>query len=356
MNDLKKICGSYALTSRYIFFITSLSFFSICLLGCCDVPLHSHSDAPQIRRLRSNMRAPVSSQPLKILTWNIWMMPSIRIWKINIYTLESPKNEKRAAAVADELLAKDFDILCLEKVFDGEAREVLANKLASRYPFQYGPLNAQCSLTINGGVCIFSKLPLCLNKEIEFRDSAGWERLSRKGAMLLTGTFQNRKFHLIATHLEGEEGPEPTPEHEAVREKQMAQIKADLIDELETNVPIFLCGDFCTPRRDEQNTLRDSASYDYMIKTFGCENGVSDRITLNDNLWRNDLATDDTGRIDEMDYILVKQNGIDLHTTWDTVIMRNNTWDGGNGRQDLSYRYAVSAFISFPHNPNGYGY
>jgi len=66
---------------------------------------------------------------LKVLTWNIWMMPP--------WTHASPDNGARAAAIAQVVLALDYDILCLEKVFDSAAREVLATRLAGRYPHAY---------------------------------------------------------------------------------------------------------------------------------------------------------------------------------------------------------------------------
>src|SRR5580765_8244645 len=56
-----------------------------------------------------------------ILTWNVWMMPQ--------WTGASPRNEPRAAAIAAALLEEDFDILCLQKVFDADARYILERSL-----------------------------------------------------------------------------------------------------------------------------------------------------------------------------------------------------------------------------------
>ena len=67
-----------------------------------------------------------------------------------------------------------------------------------------------------------------------------------------------------------------------------------------------------------------------------------------DNRWRNELAADNTGRTAELDYILVRDNGVDLQVDWDRLIIRNSRWDGPRCREDLSYRYAVSARIVFP--------
>src|SRR5712691_944764 len=123
-------------------------------------------------------KAAGTAMRLQILTWNVWMMP----W----WTFQSPRNTPRAAAIAAELLQRDFDILCLEKVFDSGARKVLARALASHYPYQYGPANASCALKVHSGVWVVSRFPLTNYQAIQFRYCAGIECFSRKGAMLLT--------------------------------------------------------------------------------------------------------------------------------------------------------------------------
>jgi hypothetical protein len=277
---------------------------------------------------------------LQILTWNVWMMP----W----WTFQSPRNTPRAAAIAAELLQRDFDILCLEKVFDSGARKVLARALASHYPYQYGPANASCALKVHSGVWVVSRFPLTNYHAIQFRYCAGIECFSRKGVMLLTGIVEGRRFQILATHLQGEEGPHYTPEHQKVRNQQMAQVRDELLAPYaEPGVPLFLSGDFGTPRRDESDPSRESASYRLMLQTFGAANGPEDRNTLDDNRSRNDVAIDNTGRTDELDYILVRPNGVDLQTQWSRLILRHPGWDGRKGRQDLSYRYAVGATIEW---------
>src|SRR2546423_197014 len=106
---------------------------AVLLLTACH-----HSPA----RLVATPPPPPSAEPmlpagpgrLKILTWNIWMMP----W----FTFQSPRNQKRAHAIAEEILKLDFDILCLEKALDGGARGVLSKTLGGRYPYRYGPANS----------------------------------------------------------------------------------------------------------------------------------------------------------------------------------------------------------------------
>src|SRR5712691_10463623 len=58
----------------------------------CPAGLVATAPAPSIR----DLRLPAGPGQLKILTWNIWMMP----W----FTFQSPHNQKRARAIAEELL------------------------------------------------------------------------------------------------------------------------------------------------------------------------------------------------------------------------------------------------------------
>jgi hypothetical protein len=180
---------------------------------------------------------PTDPARLKILTWNIWMMPE--------FTFQSPRNVKRAAAIAEELLKQNFDILCLEKAFDARAREVIWNAMRTRYPFRYGPANNGFSIKVNSGVWILSRIPLIELGETQFRDCAGIECFSRKGAILLRGVFHGHPFRIAATHLEGESGNVFTEARQQVRDLQMRQIRDDLLEKHpEPGVPLILARGF----------------------------------------------------------------------------------------------------------------
>jgi endonuclease/exonuclease/phosphatase family metal-dependent hydrolase len=279
---------------------------------------------------------------LKLLTWNVWMMPP--------WTFQSPKNAARAAAIGDELLARDFDLLCLEKLFDRGAGDVLKRKLGPRYPYAYGPVNAHGSpFKINGGVMIFSRVPLSELREIQFDASVGIESWSRKGAMLARGSIEGQAFQIVATHLQGDDVPSYQPKHQAIRDQQMLQIAKELLRPYaDAALPLFLCGDLCTPRRDPTDPFSESPAYRQMLAAFGAANGPKERVTLDDRRVHNDLATDDSGRIAELDYILVRQaNARSVAGSWERIVFRRVGWDGPNGRRDLAYRYAVAATFTF---------
>jgi len=265
------------------------------------------------------------------------------------WTLQSPRNETRAAAIAAALLDLDYDILCFEKAFDGGSREVIGKAFTERYPYRWGPANPSSGLKISSGVWVVSRFPLWGYQEIQFKDNAGIESFSRKGAMLLSGKFGSEKlrwqeFQIVATHLQGDDGPAYRPDHQRIRGRQMAQIRDELLaPHHRPGVPLFLCGDLCTPRLDPKDQRSEGKDYRNMLATFGAENGPEYRVTLDDARSRNDMAVDNTGRTDELDYILVRKNGCGLDVAWSRRIIQRRGWD--RRHNDLSYRYAVGATI-----------
>jgi endonuclease/exonuclease/phosphatase family metal-dependent hydrolase len=277
-----------------------------------------------------------AQRSLSILTWNVFLMPE--------WVNESPRNQPRAAAIAATLLEHDFDIVCLQKVFDSSARAILDRALSASFPYRYGPANDGC-LLLNSGVWVLSRYPLTDYQEIEFAKCSSWECFSRKGALLLSGTCGSTPFRLIATHLQGEEGSTFTLKNQAIRTAQILQIHDRLIaPHLEAKVPFIVCGDFGTPRFAGA-WGRETTSYCDMLATLGVENGPEPRITLDEV--DNELAKSDTARRNEVDYILIRQNGFDLRADRERCIFKRDGWDPVQHHTDLSYHYAVNAKLTF---------
>ncbi|HEY2030468.1 MAG TPA: sphingomyelin phosphodiesterase [Myxococcales bacterium] len=279
---------------------------------------------------------------LSILTWNVFMMPR--------WVHESPGNAERARAIVEVLRPLDHDILVLEKVFDGGARDILRNGLKDKYPYSYGPVNGSgFSLKLNGGVVVLSRIPLTGYREIQFDDAIDVEVFSRKGAMLLSGVKDGQPFQLVATHLQGDE--DDAARSREVRKLQIDQIESQLVAaHADPHVPLFVAGDFCLPRWDGAPDSPESAAYRLMLEVLMVRNGPERRITLNDTKCPaselgstcNDLASDGTGRLAELDYILVRPNGHAVEGHWQRHVFQA-PWSVDPFRHDLSYRYAVSA-------------
>ncbi len=277
---------------------------------------------------------------LRLLTWNVFMMPQ--------WIRESPRNEPRAAAIAAALLEEDFDILCLEKVFDAGAQRALERALQAGYPHRYGPANGGGGVKLNSGVWVLSRQPLTDFCEMEFDDCSGIECLSRKGAVLLSGRCGPVPFRLVVTHLQGEEGARFTPKNERVRHRQMLAIRDELLaPSREPGVPVLVCGDLGTPRFTEDGA-GETACYREMLATLDAENGAPARITLDESPGGSELVSGGSGRKNELDYVLLQPNGARVTVDRTRRIFRRGGWDDrAPQRTDLSYRYAVEATVSF---------
>jgi endonuclease/exonuclease/phosphatase family metal-dependent hydrolase len=273
---------------------------------------------------------------LRILAWNIWMMPEALPGL-------SPQNVERARAIGLELLRRDYDVVCLAKAFDRAARSTLLDALGRRYPYHYGPIN-DGGLLLNGGVWVLSRVELTGYRTIVFRDSVGAECFSNKGAMFLRGEVGGRRFQLVATHLQGDDRTGYVAHKQRVRDRQMRQIVDELIRPYaQLELPLFVCGDMSTPRFTVRWPRVETQPYRNMLALFGAQNGRAFRATLDDCKRRNDLATDDTGLEQEMDYILLRRGERDVFGRWERVVIRKPAWDQQRRHADLSYRYAVEA-------------
>ncbi|MEO7330466.1 MAG: endonuclease/exonuclease/phosphatase family protein [Minicystis sp.] len=299
----------------------------------------------QREALEKLLLASAPRSTLSILSWNIFMMPS--------WLRDSPRNGPRAAAIAAELLAADYDILCFQKAFDPAARAVLRGLLSATHPYELGPANDGCAVEESSGVWVLSRVPLVNYAQIEFKECASVECLSRKGAMLLTGACGRLPFHLITTHLQGEEGTWYSEKNQRIRQLQMEQIRDQLLlPNVQPGVPVFLCGDFSTPHFQPKTATSAPAHlvtevYRSMLSTFQAENGVELPNTLVDDLAVNDMARSNSGLTAEDAFVLVRRNERALSVTWKREVFRRAGWDAPTTRSDLAYRYAVGARIRF---------
>jgi hypothetical protein len=133
-----------------------------------------------------------------------------------------------------------------------------------------------------------------------------------------------------------------------MKQTNQLQIQEDLIASDINDAPLIIAGDFDTPRMSSKSGNEEADSYRFILDTLNVVNGPGYRITLEDNRAINDLAISNSGRTDELDYIFLRKD-VSNRTptaTWQCRIFRRFGWDGKKGRQDLSYRYAVSATIN----------
>ena len=266
-----------------------------------------------------------NSASLKILSWNIGMLPVLDMFK---------EKDERAQAIGNALSCKDYDIIVFQEAFSFYARKVIGKALCDQYPYVYGPVNKSIlSLKVNSGIWILSKIPLKIRKEIEFSVSVGMDGLARKGAVLLEGWFYNTPFQLIATHLQDDEYPQ------IIREQQLAEIHEKLISPFsEPGTPQIICGDLNTDEKATEN-------YQSMLAILDAEDqGISGtlKVTFDDEY--NDAYKSPNPDPRRIDYVLTRNAHL-LAGIIEKVAVLKSRW--GENKEYLSDHNGLEADIEF---------
>ena len=269
----------------------------------------------------SQTTASTDTRNLKILSWNIYMLPRMVIRK---------GKRERAYAIVDELKKTDYDIIVFEEAFLPAARKIILAGLGGLYQFQYGPVNNSPNIKTNGGVWILSKIKMDVVKTIQFKECATWDCLARKGAMLLQGTWNGKTFQLMGTHLQADEFQE-------VRYKQMDEIYTELLAPYRTNgIPQIVCGDMNTEAEIKER-------YCTMLDCFGAENGEISGVEkctydgVNNEIAQSYGVKDKT----TYDYILLRKNGMKVN------MIRRSVSILKKGKKQLSDHYGIVCELNF---------
>lgn len=235
---------------------------------------------------QQNERFPgTNPQQLKILSWNIYMLPYVSWFN---------HNGHRAEAIGKQLQDSDFQIVVFQEAFSIKCRKILRKMLADKYPYRYGPANSSLwPFKTSSGLWILSKIPLTELKEIKFQSAKGFDRIARKGAVLFEGSFNGAKFQLMATHLQADNPSQ-------VRQTQCREISQLLTEFYEPDIPQILCGDFNTEMSDQQN-------YEKMLQTLDAQNGeLTGPLKVTYDECNNNLAKKPNGKGEIIDYILTR--------------------------------------------------
>ncbi|NLI24668.1 MAG: sphingomyelin phosphodiesterase [Bacteroidales bacterium] len=259
---------------------------------------------------------------LKILSWNIYMLPSI---------ITQTNNSDRAKAIGEYLGKGEFDVILFQEAFSAESRRIIFSLVQDTYPYEYGPANSGgISLRLNSGLWILSKMPLRKIDEIEFKQSRGFDAFARKGAILMEGILNNFRFQILNTHLNA-------GDYDELRASQYRQIRNDLLDKYRTeDVVQIVCGDFNVDKNDGHNFKRlinDLAVRDYYAGWQCSYDGES-----------NDLVSPKYKKRSLIDYIFLRNNNSDnIHVVSNVHRLKRN-WS--EHHYDLSDHYPVSATVT----------
>ena len=271
----------------------------------------------------------LKKEKLKILTWNIYMLP---------FCSPVNGNNRRARAIAQELSKSDFDILVFEEAFDFVARKIIRKKLVSKFPFIYGPANESFwPFRTNSGIWILSKIPLRKLEEIEFESRCGIDALARKGAVLFEGAWQGQNFQLLGTHLQADSPDE-------IRRLQCREISLKLLKKyISSNTPQIVCGDFNIDRDDQEN-------YHFMLTVLDAGNGGLDgNLQASYDEVDNDIAKCTNGRRRLIDYFLLRNAECIKDIERKVIAIKHYK---NNVLSNLSDHYGIEAIIRFEQPEN----
>jgi len=228
----------------------------------------------------------IENKELKILSWNIYLLPYLSLWN---------SNRSRAKAIARELNTSDYHVIVFQEAFSSSCRQILSKSLSDEYPYQYGPANPNYTpLRTNSGLWVVSKIPLTKIQEIQFSGSKGYDAVARKGAVLFEGLFMDAPFQLVVTHLQADNSC-------LLREKQCLEIKEQLLNaHYRKEVPQLICGDFNIDMNDQGN-------YQQMLQTLDAQNGLlNGTVKVTYDEINNNLARIKNGKSKVIDYVLVR--------------------------------------------------
>lgn len=271
-----------------------------------------------------NAPLPVKQRELKILTWNIYMLP---------FCSKLHGNCKRAGFIAQKIAGFNNDIIIFEEAFDYQARKILRYELKGEYPFMYGPANdSGFSFKTNSGIWILSRIPLRQLEQIEFKNRFGIDAFARKGAVLFEGEWQGQSFQLLGTHLQAN-----SPD--SVRSGQCREIADKLLNKyVRPEVPQIVCGDF-------NIEFDDKVNYSNMLKVLDAENGsLQGELQSSYDEVDNKLAQKENGRKSLIDYILVRKAKVIRNIERKVFVLKERTRDIFS---DLSDHYGIEANIYF---------
>lgn len=255
-----------------------------------------------------------STESLTVLSYNIFHLPGIA--RIKQYK-EKERSTKQLHVVTE--MASVLDVIVFQEGFNEQVETHLFNKLENIYPYStvlvgqycstgsnWNSISGDCSnsiFVVNGGVRIFSKYPINNKKQHVFTHSGFGtaDYYSNKGAAYVEVTKNGKKYHIVGTHLQADQG---SYNGSSVRLKQLKEIK-NWVDGMHIPVsePLIYAGDM-----NVQYT--DTSSYSSMQSILNSEIVYSFNATTDIGTYSNTntlVRKEYPDYNDTLDYILISK-------------------------------------------------
>ena len=197
-------------------------------------------------------------------------------WRSSLFRLfKNEFNYERALSTISEM--KDFDVVCITEAFTSFNSPVkwFINKMKELGYINIIRLPSVGLSTLeicDGGVILFSKLPILDYDTRVFSISTGQDMLIAKGAIYAKiQTTENDSIYVVGTNLQSYE-PNSISECQSVRMSQLREIMSMLSRKMKENSPIIILGNLNIDGRDESVAKRMRLNeYNRMLNTLNKE-------------------------------------------------------------------------------------
>jgi endonuclease/exonuclease/phosphatase family metal-dependent hydrolase len=269
-----------------------------------------------------NPRPAHEAKPLRILSWNIFMLPRF---------VHNAGKRIRAEVIAEQLKASEYQVLVFQEAFLSDARRIIRKHLDGTFAYEYGPANDDGGIKTSSGIWVLSKIPLRQLEEVKFTQCYGIaDCFARKGAMLLEGEHEGQTFQVLGTHLQAA-GPQST------RQAQYKDMRAMLDRHRRPEVPQIVCGDMNTSKSKPTD-------YEDMLLALDVEDGPLDiQVEGTEDVYPNDLRTWGNGKFEVIDYVFYRGNAKPAKKVTRTLCSIRKRWS--KKHHDLSDHFAVDVAI-----------
>jgi endonuclease/exonuclease/phosphatase family metal-dependent hydrolase len=226
---------------------------------------------------------------LKVLTWNVYLRP---------HTLFKNAQLERVDSMAAAFLREDYDVIALQEAFDGKSRKRLKRLLKDTYPYTVGPGKGGL-FKLNSGLFLLSKHPIKLKDQVRYSNRKNYDRMARKGAILIEVDINGKQVQLVNTHLQAGRAEK----YQKIRNTQYRQIRKGLLDKhLRKGIPQLVLGDMNTRKSD-------TTRYVSMLQSLDATNkNVSGKVKYTASLPNLDIPNNTSaGKATLLDYVLLRK-------------------------------------------------
>ena len=257
---------------------------------------------------------------LSILTWNIQLLPDMQGLSKDLDKMQA----ERLPWIIEFLNKQDYDVLCLQEVFDPLLSPKLIEGLKARYPHVVMPQFHPEGRLFSNGVLFMSRVPIKYIAHITFTGLEDEEAVTSKGCCLIEGEKDGVRFQLAGTHY-------PTGK-QVVKDQCTRDIQEKLLaPNSRKGIPQFLAGDL--------NTANTQPEFKNLMQLLGvAEFPINDPRPYtvdNDNSWRT------SKKPQHIDHILLNPNGTSSTVTSQTINRPRREFNGKT--IDLADHYGVVA-------------